>query len=339
MQIGKTDTFERKYLNKFRNFASNFGEFVQYERDRGARDIGIHLTRKLSSGKENLSTTLCWFQLKGIMATTLPKDAYVNESEIGIPLKVEHLRYWYLQPLPTYMVLYIESVDEFLILNLKDFVEKKWGKNILTLDQTTIKINIPKSSVLDDQAFQLILRNGDIEQLKSILNTSSEQALTCIRDFNLICKIGESKDNEFEHKVEFIDWQSKLRVEIYFYEKQIDSDDEWLKIRGHLQYMLSIKDLEDEYPYLTFEANCEYEDDLSWDEANTYNEFVLQNGDLIHGKDFSEEYIRYELKFRFNSLGFQMYEWVQFFERIGLLEIDRNNYSIIDVAPWHSRDV
>lgn len=339
MQIGKPDVFERKYLNKFRNFASNFGEFVQYERDRGARDIGIHLTRKLSSGKENLSTTFCWFQLKGIMASTLPKDAYVNESEIGISLKVEHLRYWYLQPMPTYLVLYIESGDEFLVLNLKDFVEKTWGNDILTLDQITTTIKIPKSSVLDEQAFQLILRKGDVAQWKSILNTSSKQALTCIRDFNLICKIGEAKDHEFEQKVEVIDWQSKLRGEIYFYERQIDSDDDWIKVRGHWQYMLSIDDLEDEYPYLTFEPNFEDEDDLSWDDAGTYVEFILKNGDLIHGEDCVGEYIKYELMFRLNSLGYQMYEWIQILERIGLIEIDRNNYSTIDVAPWHKRHV
>ena len=42
-------------MEKFRTFASEYGEFINYEHDRGARDIGMHLTRKLSSGKEQLT--------------------------------------------------------------------------------------------------------------------------------------------------------------------------------------------------------------------------------------------------------------------------------------------
>ena len=49
--VGKTDAFERKYMGKFRHFAGQFGEFVNYENDRGARDIGLHLTHRLQSGK------------------------------------------------------------------------------------------------------------------------------------------------------------------------------------------------------------------------------------------------------------------------------------------------
>lgn len=74
--VGKTDAFERKYMEKFRAFASDFGEFVNYEHDRGARDIGLHLTHPLSSGKERVSTALVWFQMKGVMATTLPANEF-----------------------------------------------------------------------------------------------------------------------------------------------------------------------------------------------------------------------------------------------------------------------
>jgi len=41
--VGQNDAFERRYMEKFRSFASKFGEFVKYEHDRGAQDIGIHL--------------------------------------------------------------------------------------------------------------------------------------------------------------------------------------------------------------------------------------------------------------------------------------------------------
>ena len=69
--IGANDRFERIYTQKFRDSAARFGEFVAYERDRGVRDIGIHLITKQQSGSERLTTALVWFQLKGIMATAV----------------------------------------------------------------------------------------------------------------------------------------------------------------------------------------------------------------------------------------------------------------------------
>jgi hypothetical protein len=69
--IGAQDVFERVYTRRFRAIVAEFGEFVSYERDRLTRDIGLHLTRKVDSGAEVPSTALCWFQLIGVMASTL----------------------------------------------------------------------------------------------------------------------------------------------------------------------------------------------------------------------------------------------------------------------------
>src|SRR5262245_6234683 len=91
--VGGTDAFERRYMAKFRALASAFGEFVSYERDRGARDIGLHLTRRLSSGKEALSSALCWFQMKGIMASSCSKEDFDQRESVGVALSVQHLRY------------------------------------------------------------------------------------------------------------------------------------------------------------------------------------------------------------------------------------------------------
>src|SRR5579859_4629707 len=98
LKIGTTDRFERLYTQKFRNFAGQFGEFVAYERDRGARDIGLHLTHKLRSGDERMSSALCWFQLKGITTKGLADKQFSQSGFVSIALKVRHLSYWYLQP-------------------------------------------------------------------------------------------------------------------------------------------------------------------------------------------------------------------------------------------------
>src|SRR5258708_1487368 len=105
-------------MEKFRSFAAQFGQFVAYERDVATRDIGLHLTEPLESGGAKLTTCLCWFQMKGIMAETLPNEEAKTKSAFKYRLKVEHLKFWFLQPMPTYLALYVESLDRFLILNL-----------------------------------------------------------------------------------------------------------------------------------------------------------------------------------------------------------------------------
>ena len=131
--VGKNDAFERNYMGKFRAFVAEFGEFVSYERDRGARDIGMHLTQKLKSGKERLSSSLVWFQLKGIMESTLSECDARTSDRFSVSLKVDHMKFWYLQPIPTHLVLFVESLDQFYILNLSRYIENRWGKgNIFT---------------------------------------------------------------------------------------------------------------------------------------------------------------------------------------------------------------
>src|SRR5262245_9720438 len=120
LPIGKTDVFEAVYTEKFRNIFRGRGVFVQYEKDRGARDIGIHLTEPLpkGSGGVRVTSAFCWFQLKGKMATTISEAEFQRANSVKITLEVNHLQFWYTQFASTYLALYIESVDKFLILNL-----------------------------------------------------------------------------------------------------------------------------------------------------------------------------------------------------------------------------
>lgn len=261
LRVGASDVFERAYTQKFREFAGQFGEFVAYERDRGARDIGLHLTQKLKSGSERVSTALCWFQLKGITKTTLPKSDFEKSRSVGLPLKVKHLQYWYLQPMPTYLALYIESGEVFLILNLQKYVADKWGQNIFVLKQSKVTVEIPTSSILDEQAFRIILSQSNITEWMKALGTDQQTTSLCDRDHELIWRVGTAAKRKVEIRVRIIDWQSKTRGEIHFEERQIN-EDKWSTIRTHWQFMLSAEAVEGTYPYLTFFAT---EDELEED--------------------------------------------------------------------------
>lgn len=322
-------------MEKFRTLASGFGEFINYEHDRGARDIGMHLTHKLSSGKERLSSALIWFQMKGKMGKSLPLSEYEANKEVKISLDVNHLRYWYLQPMPTYLVLYIESADEFLIQNISEYVRENWGRNILTLDQGTATVSVSTESKLDWQAFRLILQQNDIEEWKRALGNADENMDVCHRDYDLIWHLGTAEERRVTHKLEFWDWQSKMRSQLYIYEEDTTKKE---VLREHWQYLGNIHQLEESYPYIEFFVDEDNDD--WWDEDDhEVPDIILANGDVMSGVNASYEYFAYECGIRLNDIGKEMFEWVNYLSDIKLIEVTPGKSELISVAPWHGRDV
>jgi len=340
IKVGATDVFERVYMQKFRVLAGKFGEFVIYERDRGARDLGLHLTRRLSSGEERLSSALCWFQMKGLMTSTLPRNEFKKAKEVKVVLKVLHLRYWYLQPMPTYLVVYVESADTFLILNIQEYVAQRWGKSILDLKQKTATVHVPSDSLLDEQAFNLILIKTDIEEWIKALETDEESARLCRRDYDLIWHLGTADEREVEHQAVLWDWQSKLRSQFFIQERSSKTQKNWSNIREHWQFATNIFNLEDSYPYIDFYSQDDDSDDL-WDEEDYYEVpmEVLKNGDMVAGVNFCDEYFEYIFGARLNELGARLFDFVATLEKIGLIEITPGQGDWLSIAPWHHRAV
>lgn len=335
LTVGKNDAFERIYMEKFRAIASRYGEFVHYEHDRGARDIGLHLTRKFSSGKEQMTSALIWFQMKGKMASTLPIDEYNAQNIVKLSLEVKHLIYWYLQPLPTYLVLYIESADEFLILNISSYVQDNFGHNIMNMDQKTLTIDIPKNAKLDGQVFQIILEKNDLEEWRKVLNVTDEKINYCYRDYDLIWHLSTAKERNVKHNLVFWDWMSKTRSQLKIFEESAESH---FILREHWQYMMSIEDLEETYPYAEFFVE-ESESDWWDDEDEDSTEVILSNGDTLTGVNAANEYIEYKCGMQLNELGEQMVEWISFMTKIGLIEINVGQSEFISIAPWHNRKI
>lgn len=343
IEVGVTDVFERHYMQKFRHFAGRFGEFIAYERDRGARDLGLHLTHKLTSGKEKLSSALCWFQMKGVMASSLSEKDFETAKEVKLALDVNHLRYWYLQPMPTYLVVFVESADTFLITNIQDYVAKTWGKSILELDQKTTTVTVSGASILDDQAFNLILVKSDIEEWAKALEADKDSMRLCRRDFDLIWRFGTAQARVVKHRVVFWDWQSKTRSQLYIQEQSAKEGGKWKNLREHWQYMMNVFDLEDTYPYLEmFSLDDESDEYWGWDDEESEAEapaVQLKNGDCIFGKNCSYEFFEYAFGARLNEMGEQLFESVGALGKIGLIKFTPEKQEGISVAPWHHREV
>lgn len=150
--VGTNDEFEGRYREKFRSLARDQGEFIFYERDRAAIDMGVHLIRPIEKGRE-LSHTRVWFQLKGIRSTTLARDQYAQGTEISLRVSLDHLKFWFASPEPTYLVVYVECADTFLVEDVRDIVERGWGDEFLKPqsfkpDQETVTVKLSKSSEL-----------------------------------------------------------------------------------------------------------------------------------------------------------------------------------------------
>jgi hypothetical protein len=68
-RIGPYDEFEGNYKQKDRSLAQPYGEFVEYERDRAAIDIGLHLTEiaddSVREKFENVSRTVTNTRVSG----------------------------------------------------------------------------------------------------------------------------------------------------------------------------------------------------------------------------------------------------------------------------------
>lgn len=338
IKVGKTDVFERQYMEKFRLFASTFGEFVQYERDRGARDIGLHLTKKLGDGQERLSAALCWFQMKGLMASTLSEAKFEKLEVIKLSLEVAHLQYWFLQAMPTYLVVYVESVDKFLIMNIQKYVSEKWGQKILTLKQLTTTVEIPTESVLDEEAFQIILRLGDVGEWSKVLGSTVDRDSLhmCQRDYEVIYNIGTAERRNVESRMVFWSWLSKMRGQVFIQQQRKKQEAKWITIREHWQYLMSMHDLERTFPYLEFQPFYS-KDDL--DEFEEIVEFTLPNGEEIYGVNRSDEFEEYVMHIRLNSMGEQMLEWIEILRATKLVNFRAGRASNVSVAPWHGRAV
>jgi len=282
------------------------------------------------------------------MADTLPEEEAKATETFKYRMKVEHLKFWFLQPMPTYLALYIESLDSFLILNLQKYVAETWGRGILSLDQKTADVEVSAGSVLDSSALKIILRESTVEEWVKAMSADENQIRLCHRDYNVIWRIGTASTRKVKHRFEIYDWQSKTRGEVHIQERSEYDTGEWITVRNHWQFMLQATGVEDMYPYLDFTADEEgeepshddYEALESWDDDWEYRPtFKLKSGQIAAGEDCSGEYHLYYIIPKLNELGQSLFELIKTLIDIQFIKIKNEGDEFVSIAPWHSRQV
>jgi hypothetical protein len=151
--IGVQDRFEQRYTARLKNLLSEHGQFVRYENDRAALDLGLHLY-DANAGAGVLGQVRVWFQLKGITESRLGPDQLLAADTLAVSgLSTNHIRYWFAHPEPVYLVVFVEALDEFLAADIRDLVEPRgglrWLDEVEGSDQKTATLQVPLTASLE----------------------------------------------------------------------------------------------------------------------------------------------------------------------------------------------
>ncbi|PPH29791.1 DUF4365 domain-containing protein [Rathayibacter sp. AY1F9] len=157
--MGEHDELENRYMPKFEALLSQSCVIVGY-RDRAGIDTGLHLfargVKTTKGGDERqywrALASRVWFQLKGVHASTMSADAFNSTERIAVAVGVEHLKFWFAAPEPVYLVVYVESVDIFIGIDVRELVEREWQQTFYASmrDRTgDVAVHVPTTAFMD----------------------------------------------------------------------------------------------------------------------------------------------------------------------------------------------
>lgn len=161
MAMGEHDELENRYTPRFEVLLSESGVVVDYRRDRAGMDTGLHLFAREDrvSPKDGATRSYwrplasrVWFQLKGVHATTMTPEQFANADTVAVDVALDHLRFWYAAPEPVYLVAWVESVDTFVGVDVRDLVHRRWAENFYQATRGRdgdIVVHIPTTAVMD----------------------------------------------------------------------------------------------------------------------------------------------------------------------------------------------
>ena len=55
-------------------------------------------------------------------------DEFHEAKHVTVKVGVEHLKFWFAAPEPVYLVVYVEAVDTFVGVDVRELVEREWGQ-------------------------------------------------------------------------------------------------------------------------------------------------------------------------------------------------------------------
>ncbi len=333
MKIASNDDFEHRYTQEFRNFAASFGIFVTYERDRGTRDIGLHFTQYKKTGDKIVTPVLAWFQLKGIRTSRLSAQKFAKDKKVTLQLLTNHMQFWYVAPQPTYLVIYIESAQEFLVANIQKIIGDTLGAEILHTDQASHSVRVDSSNKLDEHAINLILGKNLVPVLRAQMSREEEKAHLFLRDSSFVLSLFDARRKRKKCRARIIKYMSKMRTEVYF---EVRSGTSWRLLHSHWEYLLD--SFKESFPYVELRLPDSEDHDADWNEDEYYGDETLKlpNGQVSFAR--YSEMMEHVLDVKLNELGVAWGKTLETLAVANILAIDRGP-TFVSVAPFHRRDL
>lgn len=151
-RVGEHDVFERTYMAALKALLAPYGQFVEYESDRAALDLGLHLYEQPVLDDAQLGQVRVWFQIKGIRASTMSADCLAASEKVAVAgLRVADVLYWFAHPEPVYLVVYLEALDQFLAEDVRDLVDRAggpaWLRDVAGI-HATVTLHVSSSAAL-----------------------------------------------------------------------------------------------------------------------------------------------------------------------------------------------
>lgn len=125
--MGESDVFEATYMAKLNALLAPHGLVLTYDRDRAAIDTGLHLFLQGDGGQAGEpGSSVVPGQGQDERHASL--ETYRAAQTVAVKVEVDHLRFWVAAPEPVYLVVYVESSDEFIAEDVRDIVERQWPR-------------------------------------------------------------------------------------------------------------------------------------------------------------------------------------------------------------------
>lgn len=172
--MSEKDWLENTYRYKFADILSDAGVVIHYDADRAAIDGALHLfvedERAGKSGKleqyHRATFSRVWFQLKGKRSDKFTAEQFAAANAMAIPVEIDHLKFWYASPESVYLVGYVESVNTFLAIDVRDLVDQRWGEHfyeeMALLEQegqVTVTVHLPITAILDTDRVATLVKH------------------------------------------------------------------------------------------------------------------------------------------------------------------------------------
>jgi hypothetical protein len=168
--MGGHDELESRYTLKFEALLGERGVIVGYRQDRAGIDTGLHLfgrVEKTTTGGDKRAywrplPSRVWFQLKGLHATTMSTVEFAEADHINIKVGVDHLRFWFAAPEPVYLVVYVESVDTFIGIDVRELVDNRWGATFYASMRDRggeVTVHVPTAAVMDAERIAALVNH------------------------------------------------------------------------------------------------------------------------------------------------------------------------------------